>query len=156
MRAKALARFSKSARRNGSAGGDNLLPLKPDHPRYSSCGQRAYAMSHKRRPLYDHVPPPYEDFDGLGFRVPLLVISPYAKHDHVSHVQYETASVLRFAEDLFGLGRLAAADKRAASPAGDCFDFGQAPRPFVKIKAPEPAKFFMNKRFFSYFAPDYE
>ena len=29
--------------------------------------------------LYDHVPPPYKDYDGLGFRVPLLVISPYAK-----------------------------------------------------------------------------
>jgi phospholipase C len=106
--------------------------------------------------LYDHVLPPYKDFDGLGFRVPLLVISPYAKHDHVSHVQYETASVLRFAEDLFGLGRFAAADKRATSPAGDCFDFAQAPRPFVKINAPKPAKFFMNKRFDNYFAPDYE
>ena len=53
--------------------------------------------------LYDHVPPPYRDYDGLGFRVPLLVISPYAKQNYVSHVQYETASVLRFAEDLFGL-----------------------------------------------------
>ena len=52
--------------------------------------------------LYDHVPPPFEDYDGLGFRVPLLVISPYAKKHYVSHVQYETASVLRFAEDLFG------------------------------------------------------
>ena len=29
--------------------------------------------------LYDHVPPPHLDYDGLGFRVPLLVISPYAK-----------------------------------------------------------------------------
>ncbi len=46
--------------------------------------------------LYDHVPPPYKDYDGLGFRVPLLVISPYAKQNYVSHVQYETASVLRF------------------------------------------------------------
>ena len=44
--------------------------------------------------LYDHVPPPHRDYDGLGFRVPLLVISPYAKQDYVSHVQYETASVL--------------------------------------------------------------
>ena len=85
--------------------------------------------------LYDHVPPPYRDYDGLGFRVPLLVISPYAKHDHVSHVQYETASVLRFAEDLFGSSQLAAADKRANSPANDCFDFSQKPRKFVRIKA---------------------
>ncbi len=38
---------------------------------------------------YDHVAPPYVDYDGLGFRVPLLVISPYAKQNYVSHVQYE-------------------------------------------------------------------
>ena len=106
--------------------------------------------------LYDHVAPPYADYDGLGFRVPLLVISPYAKRDYVSHVQYETASVLRFAEDLFGLSRLAAADRRAASPASDCFDFSQKPRPFVKIEAPLPPKFFMGNRAADYFAPDYE
>jgi phospholipase C len=106
--------------------------------------------------LYDHVPPAYKDFDGLGFRVPLLVISPYAKQNHVSHVHYETASVLRFAEDLFGLGRLAVADKRANSPAGDCFDFAQKPRPFVKIGAPHGPGFFMHPLPNDYFAPDYE
>ncbi|MGA8575238.1 MAG: alkaline phosphatase family protein [Candidatus Cybelea sp.] len=95
--------------------------------------------------LYDHVRPPHEDYDGLGFRVPLLVISPYAKKNHVSHVQYETTSVLRFAEDLFGLDRLAAADKRATSPAADCFDFTQKPRPFIAIKAPKGPKFFMQQ-----------
>ena len=105
--------------------------------------------------LYDHVPPPYADRDGLGFRVPLLVISPYAKHNYVSHVQYETAGVLRFAEDLFGLAQLAAADKRAVSPAADCFDFTQKPRPFVKIQAPLPPKFFMHLSS-EYEAPDYE
>ncbi len=106
--------------------------------------------------LYDHVAPPYADYDGLGFRVPLLVISPYAKRDYVSHVQYETASVLRFAEDLFGLGQLSAADRRAASPAADCFDFSQKPRKFVKIAAPYPPRFFMGSRSANYFAPDYE
>jgi phospholipase C len=107
--------------------------------------------------FYDHVPPPYKDYDGVGFRVPLLVISPYAKKSHVSHVQYETTSVLRFAEDLYGLAPLAAADKRAKSPAKDCFDFSQSPRPFVRIKAPYPPSFFIGHRFKnSYFAPDYE
>jgi phospholipase C len=105
--------------------------------------------------LYDHVPPPFEDYDGLGFRVPLLAISPYAKHDYVSHVQYETASVLRFAQDLFGLHQLAAADRRANSPALDCFDFSQNPRPFVKIAAPLPPRFFMHGPG-EYQAPDYE
>jgi phospholipase C len=105
--------------------------------------------------LYDHVPPPFTDYDGLGFRVPLLVISPYAKQNYVSHAQYETASVLRFAEDLWGLGRLAAADRRAASPAGDCFDFSQKPRPFVPIKAPKGPGFFLRQNN-DYRAPDYE
>jgi phospholipase C len=105
--------------------------------------------------LYDHVPPPFKDYDGNGFRVPLLVISPYAKHNYVSHVEYETASVLRFAEDLFGLGQLAAADARANSPAKDCFDFSKPPRAFVKIKAPLGPSFFIHQTS-EYFAPDYE
>ncbi len=105
--------------------------------------------------LYDPVKPPYKGYDGLGFRVPLLVISPYARQDHVSHVQYETTSVLRFAEDLFGLDRLAAADRRATSPAKDCFDFSQSPRKFVRIKAPKSIRFFLHQRA-DYRAPDYE
>jgi phospholipase C len=107
--------------------------------------------------FYDHVAPPFQDYDGNGFRVPLLVISPYARKQYVSHVQYETASVLRFAEDLYGLNQLSKADERATSPAADCFDFSQKPRRFVEIKAPYPAKFFLHHRFSSdYFAPDYE
>jgi phospholipase C len=107
--------------------------------------------------FYDHVAPPFEDYDGNGFRVPLLVISPYAKKHYVSHTQYETASVLRFAEDLYGLPQLAAADARAASPAADCFDFTQKPRAFMKIAAPYPPGFFVRHKFaYSYFAPDYE
>jgi len=105
--------------------------------------------------LYDHVPPPYLDRDSLGFRVPLVVLSPYAKKNYVSHTQYETASVLRFAEDLWGLGQLAPADKRANSPAGDCFDFTQNPRPWVKVKAPLPPKFFEGQGA-EYQIPDYE
>ncbi len=95
--------------------------------------------------FYDHVRPPHRGYDGLGFRVPLIVISPYAKQNYVSHVQYETASVLRFAEDLFGLPQLTAADKRAASPALDCFNFKQKPRKFVPIKAPKGEDFFFRQ-----------
>ncbi len=84
---------------------------------------------------YDHVPPPYVDYDGLGMRVPLIVISPYAKQNYVSHVQYELGSILRFTEDQFGVAPLAAADARANSPADDCFDFTQAPRTFAPIPA---------------------
>jgi len=95
--------------------------------------------------LYDPIPPPHKGYDGLGFRVPLLVISPYAKKNYVSHTQYETASVLRFAEDLFGLKQLAAADARATSPAADCFDFSQPPRAFVAIKSPKSRSFFLHQ-----------
>jgi len=105
--------------------------------------------------LYDPVAPEYKDRDSLGFRVPLIVLSPYVKHDYVSHDHYETASVLRFAEDLFGLGRLAKADTRAHSPA-DCFDFSQQPAKWVKIKAPYPPKFFMHQFADDYLIPDSE
>jgi phospholipase C len=105
---------------------------------------------------YDPVKPPFEDYDGLGFRVPLLIISPYAKHGLVAHQQYETASVLRFAEDLWGLPHMAKADKRANSPAIECFDFNGKPRPFVKIDAPKPPSFFMGPLPDDYQAPDYE
>jgi phospholipase C len=96
---------------------------------------------------YDHVPPPRVDFDGLGLRVPLLVISPYAKQGYVSHVQYEHGSVLRFIEDQFGLSRLAASDSRANSPAADCFDFTQSPRGFQPFAtALRPEDFFRMER----------
>ena len=88
---------------------------------------------------YDHVPPPYVDYDGLGFRVPLLVVSAYAKQNHVSHVQYEHGSILRFVEDTFGLAPLAASDARATSPAADCFDFRKKPRPFSPFAIRRPS-----------------
>ena len=84
---------------------------------------------------FDPVPPVHEDYDGLGFRVPLLIVSPYAKRGYVTHVQYETSSVLRFIEDNFGLSRLARSDARANDPAGDAFDYSQRARPFKKIRA---------------------
>jgi phospholipase C len=94
---------------------------------------------------YDHVPPPYVDYDGLGIRVPLLVISPYAKQNYVSHVQYEHGSILKFVEDAFGLQRLAASDRRANSPAADCFDFTQLPRRFVPFQTKLGERYFESE-----------
>ena len=105
--------------------------------------------------LYDPVAPEYKDRDSLGFRVPLVMLSPYVKHDYVSHTHYETASVLRFAEDLFGLPQMAKADTRAKSPA-DAFDFSQSPAKFVRIQAPYPPKFFMHQFPDDYLIPDSE
>lgn len=45
---------------------------------------------------YDSVTPPQIDRMGLGFRVPLIVVSPYSKHGYVSHAQHEFGSILRF------------------------------------------------------------
>ena len=69
---------------------------------------------------YDHVAPPQLDADGLGFRVPLVCISPFAGRGVVSHVQYEFGSILRFAEDAFGLPQFAVSDRRATSAAVGC------------------------------------
>ncbi|MBV8196773.1 MAG: hypothetical protein JO263_01440 [Candidatus Eremiobacteraeota bacterium] len=94
---------------------------------------------------YDSQPPAYVDYDGLGFRLPMLIISPYAKKGYVSHVHYEHGSILKFVEDQFGLGRLSASDARANSPAPDCFDFNQSPRPFEIIPSPHDARFFLHQ-----------
>ena len=77
--------------------------------------------------FYDHVPPQQIDSYGLGYRVPLLIISPYAKKNSIDHTQYEFSSMLRFAEDELGLPTLTNRDKRANNMM-DAFDFTQSPR----------------------------
>jgi phospholipase C len=94
---------------------------------------------------YDHVPPPQVDRYGLGIRVPAIVISPYAKQGYVSHTQYETASILRFAEDTFGLAPMAAADARAPS-LDDTFSFGTTPRTFTTLSSRHKAADFLRMR----------
>jgi phospholipase C len=77
--------------------------------------------------FYDHVPPPGLDQYGLGMRVPLLVISPYALNGVVSHTQYELSSVLKFVEERFGLPPMTTRDA-SANDITDAFDFTQTPR----------------------------
>lgn len=57
--------------------------------------------------FFDHVPPPQIDAYGLGFRVPMLVVSPWARRGYVSGQLYEHSSVLKFIERRFGLPSLA-------------------------------------------------
>ena len=76
--------------------------------------------------FYDHVPPPGIDQFGLGPRVPMIVISPYAKHGYVSQVQYEFASVLKQIEEWFELPNLGTRDA-IANDFSDAFDFTQTP-----------------------------
>jgi phospholipase C len=94
---------------------------------------------------YDHVPPPQIRYDGLGFRVPMIVVSPYAKAGYISHTQYEFGSILKFVENTFALGRLGTTDVTATS-IGDVFDFSQKPRPFETIPAKYSEEFFLHQK----------
>ncbi|HUB97893.1 MAG TPA: acid phosphatase [Stellaceae bacterium] len=55
---------------------------------------------------WDHVAPPKGDRWGPGSRVPLIIVSPYARRGHVDHTQYDTTSILRFITRRFGLPTL--------------------------------------------------
>jgi len=83
--------------------------------------------------FYDHVPPPVVERwkDGTpyryGFRVPCIVISPYAKSGYVAHDTASQVSLLRFAETLYGMPPLTERDAQASDML-DCFDFNQTPR----------------------------
>jgi phospholipase C len=74
--------------------------------------------------FYDHVPPTQVDVYGFGFRVPLLVVSPWAKGGTIDHQRAEFSSVLKFIETDFDLPPLTARDGNAIDMTQD-FDFTQ-------------------------------
>jgi phospholipase C len=86
----------------------------------------------------DHVPPPSVDSLGLGPRVPLLVISPYAKPGYISHQQGEFSSFAKFVETNWGLPNLGQRDALATtSNLTDFFNFSQHPQaPLVLPQLP--------------------
>ena len=75
--------------------------------------------------FFDHVPPPTRaaaagrrappaTWTGrLGFRVPCLLVSPYARRGHVARRQYDHTSILRMIEARFGLAPLTVRDATA-------------------------------------------
>ncbi len=77
---------------------------------------------------FDHVSPPQVDAYGYGFRVPALLVSPYARQGQVNSTTLDYTSVLKFIEDNWGLKPLAARDAAATSIAS-AFDFTSPPRP---------------------------
>jgi phospholipase C len=93
---------------------------------------------------YDPVVPPQNNVMGWGFRVPMLVVSPYAKHGYVSHVQRDFGSILRFVEENFNLPSLNEDDANADNLL-DCFDFTQPVAPFTPIPAAHGARYFINE-----------
>ena len=65
-------------------------------------------------------------FNLTGFRVPLFVISPYAKPNFVSHVPRDYTAILAFIEKQFGAGSLTALTARDAywqDPSRDMSEF---------------------------------
>ncbi len=65
-------------------------------------------------------------FDITGFRVPFILVSPYAKKHFVSHVVHDHSAITRFIEARFGLPAMTARDANA-SPPMDMFDFKNPP-----------------------------
>jgi phospholipase C len=99
---------------------------------------------------YDHVAPKVIN-DGVswgsgyvyGFRVPLIVVSPYAKAKYISHNTHDFGSVLKYIEATFNLPSLGYADA-PADDLSDCFDMTQTPLSFQTIPTPQKASYFMN------------
>jgi phospholipase C len=82
--------------------------------------------------FFDHVPPPAAcvpsadaanaPFNRLGVRIPMVVISPWARPGYVSHVPQEITSITRFIELLHDLPALTHRDANATALL-DLFDF---------------------------------
>ena len=82
--------------------------------------------------FFDHVPPPKIDAYGLGVRVPLWVISPYArKGPIVSAKPADHTSTLKLIERLYGLPTLASRNHtfNSSTPKGANYEAGGAPAP---------------------------
>jgi phospholipase C len=77
--------------------------------------------------MYDHVPPPTVDDIGLGFRIPMLVVSPFAKKGYVDDAEGEFSTPLKFIEDNWGLDHLTPRIERTHN-FEHVFDFAKNPR----------------------------
>ena len=91
--------------------------------------------------FFDHVPPPAAAADvdpaylQCGFRVPTLLISPFARRRHVAHGVYDHASILRLIEWRFGLQPLAVRAAQAANLA-NALDFSHRNLRAPQFKVP--------------------
>jgi phospholipase C len=101
---------------------------------------------------FDHVAPKVIN-DGVswgsgyvyGFRVPLIVVSPYAKAGYISHTTHDFGSILKFIESTFGLPSLGYADG-PADDLSDCFNLTHTPMSFRAIPAPLNGAHFINDK----------
>jgi len=83
---------------------------------------------------YDAVPPPtsFNAF-GPGFRLPLVVVSPYAHRGLVDHNVHYMGSILHYIETNFGLGSLGTSDSRS-DDLRSVFNYTQHPLKYRHVK----------------------
>jgi phospholipase C len=92
---------------------DHVMP-----PIVSQSNDREYDALLGPEGLCGHAPPAtYQDRCGYGGRLPILIISPWAKKNYVDHQIIDQTSILRFIEDNWQLGRIGdqSFDERADS-----------------------------------------
>ncbi len=90
--------------------------------------------------FYDHVSPPAAgdvkpEYRQRGFRIPAVLISPFARRGHVAHGVYDHTSVLKLLEWRFGLEPLSQRDAEARNLA-EALDFSKRRLAAPKIAAP--------------------
>jgi phospholipase C len=95
--------------------------------------------------LYDNVAPTITHYGGRGFRVPALIISPYARAGYISPTNYEFGSILRYIEDNWNLGSLGTTDQTSTSIL-NCFDYHQTPIRFKPIQANLSKEYFLHEK----------
>ena len=78
-------------------------------------------------------------YDRLGFRVPAVIVSPYAKPEYVTDQVYDHTSILKLVERKWNLPPLTRRDAAAIDPL-DALDFANPPRFLVPPKLPNPAR----------------
>ena len=95
--------------------------------------------------LYDNLNPKQVGYGGLGFRVPAMIVSAYAKPAYISKTDYDFGSILRYIEDNWSLGTLGGDDKNAQSIV-DCFDYSQPPITFQPIPSSHTKAYFLKRK----------
>jgi len=83
--------------------------------------------------FYDHVPPPHVDLYGFGPRVPMILVSPWARQGYVASDTLEFSSVLKMIETIWDLPSLTERDRRASDML-NLFDFEGDPAPRVLLE----------------------
>lgn len=101
--------------------------------------------------FYDNDGAPMASYGGPGERVPAIIVSPYAKAGYISKTIYQFGSILHYIEGNWNLGSLGTTDN--ATSIIDCFNYSQAPIPFVPITSSLGKKYFMHEKH-SYRPPD--